>query len=153
MGSRSAWIIGKSVTLLWPVVSVATAVILTGTVWLLLERWDPELTGRVGIGSSLVLFGQSLDAITTMIGIDVLGFSEQVRLSRLIIDSTAALPIASVLGTTWVFVLLKPGVAVGIVVWTGRSIDLGTVERHVILGVAAATGVIPAVNNLALQSL
>jgi uncharacterized membrane protein len=86
-----------------------------------------------------------------MVGIDVLGFSEQVRLSRLIIDATAALPVASVLGTTWAFVLLKLGLAVGIVIWAGQSTTLERFERRVILGIATATGLIPAINNLLLQ--
>lgn len=143
----------ESVTLFWPAVSIGTAVIITGILWLLLDRWDSDVTSRTGIAGGLLLFGQTLDAMTTMIGIDVLGFSEQVRLSRLIIDATASLPFVSALGTTWTFVLLKLGLASGIVIWTGQSADLSSIERRVILGIATMTGVIPAVNNLVLQSL
>ncbi|SER41733.1 Membrane protein of unknown function DUF63 [Natrinema salaciae] len=145
--------IGGPASLFWPTISIGAAVLLTFGVWALLERRRPAVTRRTGLAGGILLFGQLLDAITTIIGIDILGFYEQVTLSRLLINVTASLPVTPFLGTTWLFVLLKGGLTVGIVVWTGTAHDLTSFERQMILSIATATGLIPAVNNLVLQLL
>lgn len=148
-----AWSFDGSVTLFWPTISIGAAVILTVGVWSLLERWNLTVTRRAGDAAGLLLFGQLLDAVTTMVGVDVLGFYERVTLSRLLIDATASLPVPPLFGSTWLFVLLKLGLAVKIVIWIGKSDNLTPFERQGVLGVVTAAGLIPAVNNLALQSI
>jgi len=145
--------LGRSAALFWPVVSVLTGLVLTATVWVSLARWQPAITRRTGISGGLLLTGQTLDATTTMVGIDVLGFSEQVTLSRLIIDATAGLPITPLIGTTGPFVAVKVGLAIAVLCWIGRPEDFTEVERRMIFGIVTAVGVIPAVNNLVLQTV
>ena len=110
-----------------------------------------DVTEQTGVFGGLVIFAQVLDAITTLVGIDLLGFTEEVFLSRLIIESTAQLPFSDFLGSTWLFVVVKSVLVVGIVTMVARTDDATRGEQWLLLGITFVAGFGPALNNLGLQ--
>jgi len=139
------------VRLFWPLVSVGVSLVLTLGLWYAMQRRLGDVTDRMGVFGAVVVFGQVLDAITTLVGIDLLGFTEEVFLSRLIIESTAQLPLTDFLGTTWLFVVVKSVLVVGIVTMVARTEDASRGEQWLLLGVAFVAGFGPGLNNLGLQ--
>jgi len=141
------------VCLFWPLVSIFLAVVLTLGLWVGMRYRLPDVTEQTGWFGLFVVFGQVLDATSTLVGIDVLGFTEEVYLSRLIIDATAHLPLAEVVGTTWLFVVIKCTLVVGILTLLARAEDVSHWERRLLLAVVFVFGFGPALNNLQLQLL
>jgi len=139
------------VCLFWPLVSVVVSLVLTLGLWYAMQRRLGDVTDRMGVFGAVVVFGQVLDAITTLVGIDVLGFTEEVFLSRVIIESTAQLPLTDLLGTTWLFVVVKCALVVGIVTVVARTDDATHGEQWLLLGITFVAGFGPALNNLGLQ--
>ncbi|MDZ7689128.1 MAG: DUF63 family protein [Halobacteriales archaeon] len=89
------------VTLWIPAVVVGAATVVFGVVWLILDRFAPvvnEGTGRMG---AVLLWAHLLDAFSTVVGVEYLGYSEK----QPIVDS-----IISLTGTTYSFVLVKTGI-------------------------------------------
>ncbi|MCL7416797.1 MAG: DUF63 family protein [Halalkalicoccus sp.] len=136
-----------------PTGSVLAALFFTVLLWNSIKKYDPSIAEQTQVLGTLTVFGQVLDGITTMVGIDLLGFSEQVTLSRWIIETTAALPGATLFGTTWLFVLLKFALGAGIVVFVGRAENPDSVESRAILVIAMAAGLVPGFNNLLQMSV
>ncbi len=153
MASQFTTALGTDLCLWWPLVSVLVAIGLTGGLWVGMRRRLPDVTEQTGAFGLLVVFGQVLDATSTLVGIDVLGFTEEVYLSRLIIDSTARLPMAEVVGTTWLFVVIKCALVVGILTLVARTSEFSHWERRLLLAVVFVFGFGPALNNLQLQLL
>ena len=139
------------VCLFWPLVSVLASLALTLGIWSTMRRRLTDVTDRMGVFGGVVIFGQVLDAITTLVGIDLLGFTEEVFLSQLIIESTAQLPLTDLLGTTWLFVVVKCALVVGIVTLVARANDTTRGEQWLLLGITFVAGFGPALNNLGLQ--
>ncbi|WP_256558129.1 DUF63 family protein [Halomarina litorea] len=143
---------GGAVELFWTVTSVALTTVVTATVWAVLALYHPAITGRTGVLGALVVFGQVLDSITTMVGIDVLGLSEQTPLSRAVLDLAGLLPTADLLGVGWLFTLLKLAMAVAIV-WTVADHLHRPAQKYLLLGVAATAGLGPGFQNLLLYAI
>lgn len=143
---------GGAVELFWTFTSVALSAIITAAVWAVLALYHPPITGRTGVLGALVVFGQVLDSITTMVGIDVLGLSEQTPLSRAILEFAGLLPTAEVLGVGWLFTLLKLALAVAIV-WTVADHLHRPAQKYLLLGVAATAGLGPGFQNLLLYAI
>lgn len=98
--------------------------------------------------SVFLVFAQALDATTTAVGIDALGYGEQSPVSAAIIEFSAGLPGSVLLGTAWLFVLVKVVLAVAII-----GLLLGGTEnrlRTLSLGIGAFAGLGPAVHNVVL---
>jgi len=153
VASPSSSLFGGELSLLWPIVSILSGVVLTLGLWVGMRRRVPDVTEQTGPFGLLVVFGQILDATSTLVGIDVLGFTENVYLSRLIIDATARLPLAELLGTVWLFVVIKSALVVGILTLIARTEDTSHPERRLLLAVVFVAGFGPALNNLQLQLL
>lgn len=98
--------------------------------------------------SAFLVFAQALDGTTTAVGIDVLGYGEQSPLSASVLEFAGTLPSAPLLGSGWLFVLLKVLLAVAVV----AVLAGGTEDRlqTVALGIAAFVGLGPAVHNIVL---
>lgn len=125
--------------------ALATSVVLAGAVWLAVR----DRVAVTGLPGMLVLFGHTLDGVSTGIGIE-LGFGEQTPVSALLIEFGAGLPPAALLGAAWLFVLVKLVVAT-LVLFAFRSYvreDPG--EGALFLGVIAAVGLGPGAHNLVL---
>ncbi|SFR58324.1 Uncharacterized membrane protein [Halogeometricum rufum] len=151
----AAFLVGASDGTLAPFVPalglVAAAAVAAGA-WVLLARVYPEarITAPVGV---LAVFGHSLDAVSTAVGIDVLGFAERTPLSRAIIEFAATLPTEPFLGTVWLFVLVKLLVVSGVVALFADYVREDPTEANVLLGFVAAVGLGPGAHNLILFSV
>ncbi|MGQ4557046.1 DUF63 family protein [Halobellus sp. GM3] len=130
-------------------IALVAAALLAAAVWKALTRAVPEIS-RTGALGALAVFAHVLDGVSTAAGIDILGFGERTPLSRIIIEVAAGLPTEPVLGSGWLFVLVKIGVA-SLVLWLFA--DLAAEDptgTNLLLGVVAAVGLGPAVHNLLL---
>ncbi len=139
-----------TLTLGWPLVGFLASIPVTAAVWLVLRRLRPHETAVVGLVGALVVFGHMLDAVSTTVGVDILGFGERTPLSRWILDAAATLPTASVLGTGWLFVLVKALLVGVIVVLFADYVEEAPAEGYLLLGVIAAVGLGPGLHNLVL---
>ena len=141
------------VHVLWPAVSVLGAVALTAVVWVAVHRASSSVSTQAGWMGVFVVFGQAIDAVSTAVGVDVLSVSEQVPLSRAVLNLAATLPTASIVGVGWLFVVLKLSLATGLV-WVvatdSETTPLGT--RVLLLG-AGLAGLIPGLRNLILYAM
>ena len=133
----------------WPTFAALVTLPVTAVAWLALVRIAPG-AGRSGAVGVLVMFGHALDGISTAIGVDVLGFGERTPLSQLILDVGAALPTASVIGSGWLFVLVKLAVAGLVVALFDDFVRESPAEAYLLLGLVAAVGLGPGVHNLLL---
>lgn len=142
-GSRGAFRPVPAVGIL--VVAAAVAV----ATWVLLGRARPDVavTGRPGF---LAVAAHALDGVSTAVGVDLLGFGERTPLSRLVIEFAAGLPTAALVGSGWLFVLVKLGVASVVVVALAETVRESPTEGRLLLGFVAAVGLGPGVHNLLL---
>jgi uncharacterized membrane protein len=143
---------GGAVALGWAAASLLVTVGITLFAWATLALSRPTVTGRTGALGALVVFGQVLDSVTTVVGVDVLGLSEATPLSRAVLEFAGLLPTAELLGVGWLFALLKLALAVGIV-WTVATHLHRPAQQYFLLGIAAATGLGPGFHNLLLYAI
>lgn len=137
----------------WPAAGGLLTVVLTATGWLVLRRLRPGATTTTGAVGLLALFGHTLDGVSTAIGVDVLGFGERTPLSQLILGAAEALPTAELVGAGWLFVLVKMGVACGVIVLFREYVADEPTEGYALLGFVAAVGLGPGVHNLLLFTI
>ena len=133
-----------------PVIGLGVSVALTGAVyWLVRAGWPSVLatTGDLGL---LVVFGHVLDGVSTTIGVDLMGATERSPIPQTIMEVAGALPTAGALGTGWLFVLVKVGVAVAVLALFADFVEEDPVQGNVGLGVVAAVGLGPGAQNLLL---
>ena len=133
--------------LILAVAAVAGALAASGAVWGLLRAYRPALTatGRSGL---FAVFGQALDAVSTLVGVDVLAFTERVTASRAVLEAAGALPTAPALGTGWLFVLVKLGLAVAVLALVRPELDATPARAKTLLLMAGTVGLVPGVSNL-----
>ncbi|WP_251342461.1 DUF63 family protein [Haloplanus halophilus] len=126
----------------------ASALVAAGA-WALLRRLRPgvAVTGRVG---ALAVAGHALDGVSTAVGVDLLGFGERTPLSALVLEFAASLPTAPLLGSGWLFVLVKLGVAGAVVALLTETVREAPTEGRLLLGFVAAVGLGPGVHNVLL---
>ena len=136
----------------WPLAGLIVSRLLGGIVWGGLRRVRPAVraTGWTG---GLVLVAHSVDAVSTAIGVDVLGFGERTPASRLVMDIAAMLPTADTFGVGWLFVVVKVGIA-SLVVWLFVDfVREDPQQARLLLLVIAAVGLGPGVHNLLLYTV
>jgi uncharacterized membrane protein len=128
---------------------LALSVVAAAATWVLLRRRYPDvaLTGRVG---ALAVAGHALDGVSTAVGIDLLGFGERTPLSALIIEFAASLPTASLIGSGWLFVLVKLVVAAVVVAALTDMVREQPTQGRLLLGFVAAVGLGPGAHNVLL---
>jgi uncharacterized membrane protein len=127
------------------------SIVASAIAWLALARVrDVSATGTIGI---LAVFGHALDGISTAVGHDLLGFGEQTPLSRIILNIGESLPAPEVLGTGWLFVVVKLAIAVGVVVLFEGHVREDPVEGYLLLGLIVAVGLGPGFHNLVLFAI
>ena len=135
-------------TLAWPLGGLVLSVALAGGIWLGVR----DRVGVTGWPGLLVLFGHTLDGVSTAVGIR-LGFGEQTPLSARLIEAGAGLPPANLLGEAWLFVLVKLVVATGVLFVFREYVREAPGEAALYLGVIAAVGLGPGAHNLVLFAL
>ena len=127
---------------------VGSAVAAAAT-WALLRRVRPDVTvtGWLGV---LAVAGHALDGVSTAVGIDLLGFGERTPLSALVIEFAASLPTASLIGSGWLFVLVKLVVAGVVVAALSETTREAPTQGRLLLGFVAAVGLGPGAHNVLL---
>ncbi|MFC6989377.1 DUF63 family protein [Haloplanus sp. GCM10025708] len=138
--------------LFWPGVGLVVALSIAGATWTALTRLRPAVRVTDGVGV-LAVVAHALDGVSTAVGVDVLGFGERTPLSRVIIEFAAGLPTADVVGSTWLFVLVKLALASLLVVWLADYVREDPTEGRLLLGFVAAVGLGPGAHNLILFSV
>ncbi|SFG47538.1 Uncharacterized membrane protein [Halopelagius inordinatus] len=132
-----------------PVIGLVASAAVAAVAWAVLVRAHPPaaVTGVVG---GLAVFGHSLDAVSTAVGVDLLGFGERTPLSRFIIEFAHGLPTDPYLGGGWLFVLVKLAVVCGVVALFADYVREEPTEGFLLLGFVAAVGLGPGAHNLLL---
>ncbi len=135
---------------LLPLAGFGLSVVLTAVVYGLVRRVRPSITTTTRSLGALVVFGHVLDGVSTTLGVDLLGTAERSPIPRAIMEAAGSLPTASVIGTGWLFVLVKVGVAVAVLALFADFVEEDPVQGNVGLGVVAAVGLGPGAHNLLL---
>lgn len=141
-------------TLLWPLVGLVAGILLTGVTWWALARVRPTVVETTAGVGGLAILGHALDATSTTVGVDILGFGEQTPLSAAVMHAAAigqevvfgGVP----LGVGWLFVLVKLLVAAGVVTLLADLVREDPTEGRLLLGFVAAVGLGPGVHNVLL---
>ncbi|WP_158055713.1 DUF63 family protein [Halorussus halophilus] len=144
---------GTGLQLFWPSVGLVAAIILTALAWAATRQQFPDVAAATGAVGALALFGHALDAASTAVGVDALGFDERTPLSAAILEIAADLPTADVLGTGWLFVLVKLAIAELVVVLFADFVREDPTEGYLLLGAVAAVGLGPGAHNLLLFAI
>lgn len=129
--------------------TVVAALVVTVGVLVAIERvWGPlQMAPQV---ATVVVGGHLLDAASTAVGVDLLGYTERTPLSQLLLQVAAALPITEAVGVTWLFVLVKLTLVVVIVRLFDPGVRAAPTQTHLLLLLVAAVGLGPGVHNLLL---
>jgi uncharacterized membrane protein len=131
----------------FPAAGLLLAVGATFLITLALGLWRTGLIAKVRYVGPLVLFAHLFDGITTAIGVDLLGATERSAIPQAILDLSAGLPTASIIGTGWLFVLVKLVVAVAIVVLFADYVNEEPLEANLLMSVIIAVGLGPGTYN------
>ncbi|WP_394741134.1 DUF63 family protein [Natronococcus roseus] len=134
----------------WPLLSVVLTVLVTAGVWAALGRRYERVAAVTGATGALVVFGHTLDGISTAIGFDVLGASEEVPLSLLILEAGHALPTAEYVGGGWLFAVVKIALALVIVGLFREYVEDAPRQGRALLALLAAVGLGPGAHNVLL---
>ncbi|WP_224268209.1 DUF63 family protein [Haloprofundus salinisoli] len=133
----------------WSTVALVVSLALGAAAWVALKTVRPE-TALTGWAGALAVFGHTLDGVSTAVGLDVLSFGERTPLSRLIFEFAAELPTADLVGTGWLFVLVKLLLAGVVVSLMAAYVRDEPGEGFLLLTLIAAVGLGPGVHNLIL---
>jgi len=142
--------VGRGSLRLLPSLAILVLSALTAAAtWTLLRRLRPGVvaTGRIG---ALAVAGHALDGVSTAVGVDLLGFGERTPLSALVLEFAASLPTAPLIGSGWLFVLVKLVVASVVVVALTETVREAPTEGRLLLGFVAAVGLGPGAHNVLL---
>lgn len=136
-----------------PVLGFVISVALTFVVFIAIGMWRTYIIAETRYVGALVLFGHIFDAITTAIGVEVMGYGERTLVPRMIMDFAADLPTEPYLGEAWLFVVIKILLASAIVIIFADYLYENPREGNLLFGIVAAVGLGPAVNNFFLFML
>jgi len=133
----------------WNAIAIVLAVVLTSAIGIIRNEISPDVAG--GWFGTTVIFAHILDAMTTAVGLEILGASERNPISAAIISAGDS--IYQTIPGVVLFLGIKIAMAlliVQLVSDNGSSLDA---ETSGFLVVAAGVGLAPAVHNLVLFSL
>ena len=147
------WWVARPISLTWSLVALAVAGVLAAAVWALLWWLRPEALITVGRTATVVIAGHAVDAVSTAVGVDVLGYGERTPASRALIDLAGMLPVPAAVGTTWLFVVVKLTVAALVVVLFADFVRERPSRGQLLLALVAAVGLGPGVHNLVLYAV
>jgi uncharacterized membrane protein len=132
---------------LLPGVGLLVSLVLATLVWLALRRARPVVRVAGPAGFVLVL-GHVLDGVSTAVGVDLMGFGEQTPLSRIVIETGAALVPGA--GGGWLFVLVKTALAAVVLVVLADYVEEDPRWGSILVGAVAAVGLGPGAHNVVL---
>lgn len=152
VGNVSTALGADGLSLFWPGVAAVGGIALGLVGWVALRRYRPEVA-VAGVGGALALVAHSLDGVSTAVGIDVLHATERTPLSRYIIEFGAALPTADLLGSTWLFVVVKVALACFLVWLLADYVREEPETGRLLFVLVAAVGLGPGAHNLLLFAI
>jgi uncharacterized membrane protein len=127
------------------------SLIVAAVAWGVVTRFaDVAATGAIGV---IVVFGHTLDGISTAVGYDRLEFGEQTPLSRILLEAGETLPAPELLGAGWLFVLVKVALGTAIVVLFEEYVRDEPTQGYLLLGLIAGVGLGPGFHNLVLFAI
>ncbi|WP_247009941.1 DUF63 family protein [Halorientalis litorea] len=139
-----------TVSVVYPVAGLVASLALAAGAYWLLGRVYESVPERVGAVGPVVVFGHALDGVSTAIGVDLFGVGERSPLPRAIMEFAGALPTEPVIGSGWLFVLVKLGIGTGVLVLFTDFAEAEPTQANALLGVVAAVGLGPGAHNLLL---
>ncbi len=145
--------VAGDIAIFWPVIALVASLLASVLVWVATARVFPVTAQVTGATGMLVIFGHGLDGISTLIGIDILGGTERSPLADAVIYIGSRLPTADVIGDTWLFVIVKFGLAVAILVLFREYVRDEPSQARLLLALIAAVGLGPGVHNVLLFTL
>ena len=136
----------------WPAAAAVLGVAVGLGVWAALRRGYPAIddAGRAG---ALAIVAHAVDGLSTAVGIDLLGASERTPLSRAIIEIGAALPTAELIGSAWLFVVVKLTLGAGVTALLVESVREVPRQGRLLLAFVAAVGLGPGAHNVLLFTI
>lgn len=134
----------------WPVVALAASMLVAAVAFVGLSLTHTEAVAVTGKAGAFVVFGHTLDGITTAIGVDVLGVGERSPLPRMIMEFSGDLPTAAYVGSGWLFVLVKVALALIVVSLLADYVREERTRGNLALTAVAAVGFGPGVYNMLL---
>ncbi len=137
----------------WSIVAVVGSVVLTAVVWFALVRGLPAVAETTGVVGLSLVFAHVLDAVSTTVGVDVLGAGERSPLPRLIMDVAASLPTADLIGAGWAFIVVKLVISIGLLWIFEPFVSEEPRQANLLLAALAAVGLGPGVHNLLLFAI
>ena len=140
--------VDTNVAFTWVPLGFLGAAILTAPCYYLLAIGWTGAVDRASWGGPLVVYAHALDALSTAIGVDVIGTGERTPIPRRIMEFAETLPTYPYVGKGWLFAVVKLVLALGIVVLLSDLVDESPTEGNVLLAFVAAVGMGPAANNL-----
>jgi uncharacterized membrane protein len=127
--------------------------ILTALIWVVLSLTYTTTAAITKKTGTVVIFGHVLDGVSTAVGYDVLGVSEQVPVSLVVLRLGERFPFSETIGAGWLFVLVKTILAVAIVVLFTEFVREEPRQGRLLLTIVAAVGLGPGAHNLMLFML
>lgn len=137
----------------WPFIALVVTIPLTVLAYFAVAYRAPSTVARTRLVGGLAIFAHALDGVTTTVGIDVLDQAERSPIPEAIMDFAGQLPTAPYIGTGWLFVLVKLGIAIALVILFADYLEEEPVHGNLLFAVVIAFGLGPAVNNLVLFTL
>jgi len=134
----------------WPALAVIVSLFVAALAVLAVALWRTPMVIRARYAAPVVIFAHAFDGVSTAIGTDVLGVSERSPIPRAIMDFARDLPTADIIGSGWLFVVVKLVVAAAVVVLMDDYLNEEPTEASLILSIVAAVGIGPATNNVVL---
>ena len=138
---------------LWPFFGLILSILVSVGVWKIIQYKKSEIPIALGSTGFLLVLGQTVDGISTAIGIDILNFNEQTPISKIIIDFAGRLPSSDIIGAGWLFVCVKIGLAVYMAVLFTEYIREKPLNARICLIIMIAVGIGPGIHNLILYSV
>jgi len=136
---------------LWPVIGIALSAMGAAFAWVAVSLIFTDTATVVARTGTIVVFGHVLDGVSTAMGVDFFpGISERTPFSAFILEVSAQLPTAEVIGTGWLFLLVKLLLAVFVVIAFTGYVEDDPEEARLVLTVVAALGLGPGAHNMLL---
>lgn len=131
-----------------PLLATLVAAVVAALLWWILRAWEPRVE-VLGWAGALTIFAHALDAFTTVVGVEHLGFAERTPLSRILLEAAAGMPVP-LLGAGWVFVLVKLLLGAGVAWLLAPSVRDRPREGFLMLTLVIAVGLGPGAHNVLL---
>jgi uncharacterized membrane protein len=131
----------------WPMFGLIISLVLTAVLYFLIGAWRTYIIARAKYVGALVIFAHLFDGVTTAIGVDVLDAGERSAIPRAILEFAGDLPTADLLGTGWLFILLKAFLASAIVIYFAQDLQENETPTNLLFAFVVALGFGPAIHN------